>query len=52
VDHLFLHFDFAYGLWNVVFSAFGLHWVRPRTVVELIWVVKPVLVKAQGIFKC
>jgi hypothetical protein len=29
VDHLLLQYDIASELWNVVFTAFGIHWAMP-----------------------
>jgi hypothetical protein len=36
-DHIFLHCYLANHLWDVVLSLFGIHWVMPRTVSELLW---------------
>ena len=37
IDHLFLHCKVARELWNSVFNLFGVAWVMPRKVVELLW---------------
>jgi hypothetical protein len=36
IDHLFLHCKVARELWNSVFNLFGMAWVMPRKVVELL----------------
>ena len=36
VDHLFLHCAMAQDLWDMVFSLFGIQWVMPKRVVELL----------------
>jgi hypothetical protein len=36
VDHLFIHCGVARDLWNAFFARFGLCWVMPRTVKELL----------------
>ena len=36
IDHLFLHCKVARELWNFVFNLFGMSWVMPRKVVELL----------------
>ena len=36
VDHLLLHCVVACGLWNAFFSRFGLCWVMPRSVKQLL----------------
>ena len=36
IDHLFLHCHVAWELWNMVFSLFGVHWVMPCHVVDLL----------------
>ena len=36
VNHLFLHYTIAQGLWFMVFSLFGIHWVIPRRVMDLL----------------
>jgi hypothetical protein len=36
VDHLFLHCSVASDLWALVFSMFGIQWVMPQTVLELL----------------
>ena len=35
-DHLLLHCPVSQELWNTVCSLFGVHWVMPRGVVELL----------------
>jgi hypothetical protein len=37
VDHLLLHCAFARVLWNFVFKAFGIQWVLPQRVVDLLF---------------
>jgi hypothetical protein len=36
IDHLLLHCESAQYLWNAFFSRFGLAWVMPRGVVDLL----------------
>jgi hypothetical protein len=36
VDHLFFHCDVAFALWYSLFSRFGLSWVMPRRVIDLL----------------
>ena len=36
VEHLLLHCPFAGELWSMVFGLFGVSWVMPRTIVELL----------------
>ena len=36
VDHLFLHCLAAMELWDMVFGLFGVCWVMPMTIVELL----------------
>jgi hypothetical protein len=36
IDHLLLHRESAQLLWNAFFSRFGLAWVMPRGVVDLL----------------
>ena len=36
VDHLLLHCSLAQVLWSFVLMAFGIHWVTPRSVVDLL----------------
>jgi hypothetical protein len=35
-DHFLLHCDVAQGLWSMMFCLFGLHWVIPARVVDLL----------------
>ena len=37
VDHLLLLCDMAYQLWSFVFITFGLSWVTPRSIPELLF---------------
>jgi hypothetical protein len=41
-DHLLLHCDIARDLWNLVLRMFGVEWVMPRRVVELVVLEKKV----------
>jgi hypothetical protein len=41
VDHLLLHYDVASALWSSLFSRFGLSWVMPRQVIDLLLVGSP-----------
>ena len=36
VDHLLLHCPFAFEMWSMVFCLFGICWVMPQTVVDLL----------------
>jgi len=36
IDHLLLHCDTARELWSFMFSLFGVEWVMPQTVLELL----------------
>ena len=36
VDHLLLHCEIAYDLWSAFFGGFGLSWVMPRQVFDLL----------------
>ena len=36
IDHLFLHCTVAREMWDTVLNLFGLHWVMPRRVVDLL----------------
>jgi len=35
VDHLHLHCDVAFALWNSLFTRFRMSWVMPRRVIDL-----------------
>ena len=37
VDHLFLHCEMAYRFWRFVFITFGLSWVIPRSIPDLLF---------------
>ena len=37
VDHLLLHCEMAYRLWSFVFITFGLSWVVPRSIPNLLF---------------
>ncbi|XP_065627831.1 sphingoid long-chain bases kinase 1 [Quercus suber] len=37
VDHLLLHCEMTYRLWSFVFITFGLPWVIPRSITELLF---------------
>jgi hypothetical protein len=37
VDHLLLHCSIAHEIWDLVFSMFGVHWVMPRRVMDLLF---------------
>lgn len=36
-DHLLLHSKKAHRLWSFVFSSFGVSWVLPRTVLDVLF---------------
>ena len=36
VDHLFLHCPFAWEIWSMVFDLFGVCWVMPCSILELL----------------
>lgn len=36
MDHLLLHCAYVHKLWSLVLSMFGLQWVLPRRVVDLL----------------
>ena len=36
VDHLLLHCPFLREVWDMVFALFGVHWVMPWRVIDLI----------------
>ena len=41
VDYLLLHCEMAYRLWSFVFITFGLSWVLPRLIPDLLfWLVE------------
>ncbi|CAL5368692.1 unnamed protein product [Camellia sinensis] len=37
VDHLFLHYSLTSRLWGLVCSLFGITWVQPKGVVDMLW---------------
>lgn len=37
VNHLLLHFSLGSGLWNFVFQTFGIQWVLPRRIIDLLF---------------
>jgi hypothetical protein len=37
VDHLLLHCPYAKELWDMIFGLFGLQWVMPKTVLDLMY---------------
>ena len=37
IDHLLLHREMAYWLWSFVFKSFGLSWVIPRSILDLLF---------------
>ena len=37
VDYLLLHCEMAYRLWSFVFITFGLSWVIPRSIPDLLF---------------
>jgi len=49
VDHLLLHCDVVYALWYSLFSRFGLSWVMPRRVIDLL---AGGLRAGQGVLQC
>ena len=36
VDHLLLHCSIALDLWSMILGLFGVHWVMPKSVIELL----------------
>ena len=36
VDHILLYCPIVYELWSMVFTLFGIYWVIPKTLVELL----------------
>lgn len=36
MDHILLHSDVAFALWSILFGCFGMSWVMPRRVVDLL----------------
>ena len=36
VNHLLIHCPLAFDLWFMVSTLFGIHWIMPKTVVELL----------------
>jgi hypothetical protein len=37
VDHLLIHCDGVYALWSFVLRDFGIQWVLPKQVVDLLF---------------
>ena len=37
IDHLLLHCEMAYQLWSFIFKTFGLSWVIPRSILDLLF---------------
>ena len=35
-EHLFLHSDYVWELWSLIFSMFGIQWTMPRTISNLL----------------
>jgi hypothetical protein len=36
IDHLLLHYDVARAVWSFFYSLFGVEWVMPRRVLDLL----------------
>jgi hypothetical protein len=36
IDHLFLHCEVVRDVWSSLFNLFGIDWVMPRRVIELL----------------
>ena len=36
VDHLFIHCSVAFELWSLIFRMFGVQWVLPEKVLDLL----------------
>ena len=36
IDHILVHYEVASELWGLIFQFFGVEWVMPRRVVELL----------------
>jgi hypothetical protein len=53
VNHLFLHCNVARDLWNMFFSLFGIPWIMPRGVMDLLscWNGRVGRVEARNIWK-
>lgn len=45
IDHLFIHCPFAIGVWNYIMSSFGVSWVMPRSILDVICCWKGVMGK-------
>ncbi len=37
VDHLLMHYTTAYAIWSFVFKSFGIQWVMPQRVLDLLF---------------
>ena len=38
INHLLIHCPIAYEMWSMIFFLFGICWVMPQRVVDLLWV--------------